>query len=634
MAQRELKLTIQAINNTKKKFDAVKGELKSLKGSASTASASMTGSISKSFNVMRVKAKSVFAAIRANWLATTASIVASVIIVRKAWDAAFAAARLEQSRLAFKNIAKGLGRDAEEAFAKINKASVGLISEEALVVAANRALAFKIPLEDIPKLLEISRAAAREMGLTTEFAFDKIVTGIGRASPLLIDDLGIKLKIGDANKKMAESLGKVVSQLTAQELGQAVLNETLAEGQEIVDRQNLSTLTSAENMQKAGVEATDLSSRLNSKLIPTFTRLSKLLIAMEPALNVLIDLLDLVALGFTKITNVLQIVNRSLNVLLIEPLALIEKGLNLLRGTNNTVWQDIAKDTRRGVAEAAKELAGFKEAIEEVSGTEIKTGSKSTTTPQTESGSISASVSTAIEKLRDLKEKAEVKLFQFRRKQSEGFAEFERGQAKSLEDFRRGLTKESANLARSQSESLLEFRRGQRIESEEKFGPVFSFGRQQFETEQAEKLKEFRRQQTIELQRAERNEIEKTAEFERQQAEQTAEKERQLSTQLFQFKRQQSEAQGAGKQPVTPGIIPARTTTIAPDFSRIIERFQGLQKETNELVREIRKPDKQQQKLKIEISVAKSADSRIAEVFLDLVQIKAEGEGLQILTVS
>ncbi len=93
----------------------------------------------------------------------------------------------------------------------------------------------------LPKLLEAGRAAALlnpSLG-DANFMFQSLITGIKRGSPMLIDNTGITLKIGEATDAYAASIGKSVTELTAQERSIAILRGTL----EGADR--LKTLTDA-----------------------------------------------------------------------------------------------------------------------------------------------------------------------------------------------------------------------------------------------------------------------------------------------------------------------------------------------------------------------------------------------------
>lgn len=87
-------------------------------------------------------------------------------------------------------------------------------------------------------LLEISKAASAlnpHLG-DTAFMYESITRGIKRNSPLILDNLGIVVKSGEANEEYAKQLGKTVQQLTAEEQQQALLNAVLKSGGRLVEQ--------------------------------------------------------------------------------------------------------------------------------------------------------------------------------------------------------------------------------------------------------------------------------------------------------------------------------------------------------------------------------------------------------------
>lgn len=202
-----------------------------------------------------------------NWVAAAATIGAAYMTAMKAWNLAEQAAKYEQSAAAFHSMATSMGKDATAEFKKIREASGGLIDTQALTEATNKALSLGIPIENIADLMIIARAKARDMGTDTSKAFSDIATGVGRASPLILDNLGLTLKVGTANEEMAKSLGKTVAELTDQEKKTAILNATLAAGKEAVERYDLSQKTTAENMQALKVTLSDLQLMLGQGIV-------------------------------------------------------------------------------------------------------------------------------------------------------------------------------------------------------------------------------------------------------------------------------------------------------------------------------------------------------------------------------
>ena len=83
---------------------------------------------------------------------------------------------------------------------------------------------------DFTTLMEIARAKAKNMGQTTTEAFNDIVTGLGRGSAPILDNLGIIVNATEANEEYAKSIGKTASQLTDAEKKQALINKVVSAG--------------------------------------------------------------------------------------------------------------------------------------------------------------------------------------------------------------------------------------------------------------------------------------------------------------------------------------------------------------------------------------------------------------------
>lgn len=89
-----------------------------------------------------------------------------------------------------------------------------------------------------PRILEIAKAASvlnPTLGDTT-FFFESLARGIKRTEYRLIDNLGLNVRVGEANRRYAESLGKTVLELTAMERQQAFLNEVLRVGDSLINQ--------------------------------------------------------------------------------------------------------------------------------------------------------------------------------------------------------------------------------------------------------------------------------------------------------------------------------------------------------------------------------------------------------------
>jgi hypothetical protein len=119
-----------------------------------------------------------------------------------------------------------------------------------------------------PELLEIAKAAQKlnpTLGDTT-FLYDSIATGIKRASPMILDNLGLTIKIGEANEKYAAKLGKAVDALTAEEQKMALLQETLRAGQVLIGQAGGNADSATDSFARMEAATKNLGDALKSKL--------------------------------------------------------------------------------------------------------------------------------------------------------------------------------------------------------------------------------------------------------------------------------------------------------------------------------------------------------------------------------
>jgi hypothetical protein len=122
----------------------------------------------------------------------------------------------------------------------------------------------------LPKLLQAGRAAALlnpSLG-DAEFMFQSLITGIKRGSPMLIDNTGIVLKLGEATEAYAASVGKSADDLTSQERSIAILRATLTGADTLIQQAggNLNSLTS--DLQGSKVASQELKTALGELFAP------------------------------------------------------------------------------------------------------------------------------------------------------------------------------------------------------------------------------------------------------------------------------------------------------------------------------------------------------------------------------
>lgn len=210
--------------------------------------------------------------IKTSWLALGAAVTASVIGIKKAFDFTKEAARFQQSMTAAR---MQFGVDADVMISKLREVSKGTISNADLIESANRAMALNVTkdLGKMTKLLEVARIRGQAMGLDTSQAFNDIVTGIGRGSPLILDNLGIITK-GWAEE--AKAAGVAMD-------AQFILNKVLADGAELLEKAGDNGITAAEKIQSFEAGISNLRLELGEALLPALAGMLK---TLKPLLDI------------------------------------------------------------------------------------------------------------------------------------------------------------------------------------------------------------------------------------------------------------------------------------------------------------------------------------------------------------
>lgn len=162
-----------------------------------------------------------------------AGMTAAIYTLKKAFDigadAAKLAGRLDDLRLAFNNLAKAQNLNADLMLTKMRAASKGLLDDISLLQLANNAMLLGMPVtaDEMALLVEAGRRLGKAMGIDAKQGVESLITGIGRQSKLMLDNLGIVVSVEKANADYAASLGKTADQLTEAEQKTAFYNAVM-----------------------------------------------------------------------------------------------------------------------------------------------------------------------------------------------------------------------------------------------------------------------------------------------------------------------------------------------------------------------------------------------------------------------
>ena len=162
------------------------------------------------------------------------------------------AASLEGIENAFNRIGS------KKVFDDLQKATAGTVSQLDLMKAAVQASNFQIPVEKLASLFEFARRRAKETGESVDYLVNSIVTGIGRKSPLILDNLGIsavrlreELKGVGVESATVGDITEIVGRIAQEEMGKM--------GEEVK--------SSADEVQRLAAEFDNLKISIGKKLI-------------------------------------------------------------------------------------------------------------------------------------------------------------------------------------------------------------------------------------------------------------------------------------------------------------------------------------------------------------------------------
>jgi len=139
------------------------------------------------------------------------------------------AAQLGPIEEAFEGIAESSGKSADELMDAFRRQSGGLIRNTDLMKSYNMAASLVSDdfANELPNamnyLSRVSAATGEDMG----FLMDSLVRGVGRVSPMILDNLGVQVDLTAATEAYAESVGKTAKELTKSEQQMAIFDAVM-----------------------------------------------------------------------------------------------------------------------------------------------------------------------------------------------------------------------------------------------------------------------------------------------------------------------------------------------------------------------------------------------------------------------
>lgn len=209
-------------------------------------------------------------------IATGAALITGeIVILKKAFDFGKEGAAVLQAGESWDTLLEKIGA-APDLLNQLRTASRGtiddlkLMNSTSLLLAGTQGDLATALASASPHLVEIAKAAQKlnpSLGDTT-FLYDSLARGIKRSSPLILDNLGLIIKVEEANRAYAESLGISADKLTAEQQKIALLNEVMRAGNVLIDQAGGNVDSATDAFSRMEVSVTNAGNALKTKFAP------------------------------------------------------------------------------------------------------------------------------------------------------------------------------------------------------------------------------------------------------------------------------------------------------------------------------------------------------------------------------
>jgi hypothetical protein len=195
-------------------------------------------------------------------------------------------AKLEGMEKAFNTLSGG-GALASNAVNKLTDATDGTVSKMDLFKQANNAMILGVTKnsDEMAQMFDIAQRLGEALGRDTASSIESLITGIGRQSRLMLDNIGIIVDTKKAYKDYANELSKSVDELTDAEKKQAFFNATMESATLKASKLNKEEENASKAFQRLSADLDNASARLGEHFTPLAIEASKALSGLAKSID-------------------------------------------------------------------------------------------------------------------------------------------------------------------------------------------------------------------------------------------------------------------------------------------------------------------------------------------------------------
>jgi|5B_taG_2_1085324.scaffolds.fasta_scaffold01041_9 hypothetical protein len=179
------------------------------------------------------------------------------------------ATKLKNMETAFDSLT-GASESSAAGIAKLRSATRGTVSDFDLLQQANNAMILGVTknTNEMSHMFDMAKRLGDALGRDTASSVESLITGIGRQSRMMLDNIGIVVKADDAYRDYAKELNKTAGELTDTEKKQAFLNATLAAAEDKVKKLPPTTKKASDQFNKFGATMRNLGLEIGTGIAP------------------------------------------------------------------------------------------------------------------------------------------------------------------------------------------------------------------------------------------------------------------------------------------------------------------------------------------------------------------------------
>lgn len=170
---------------------------------------------------------------------------------------------------------EGITGDADAMLAALQKGSQGMITNKDLMMSYNLAaqLVGKQFADQLPDAMQYLTKVASATGQDMGFMMDSLVKGVGRMSPMILDNLGIQVSLADATARAAEMFGVEAEELTKAQQQAGMMDVVLEKLKTNTASMPEVAGAAAQGWAALGIQFKNIKDRIGLALVPALNSL-------------------------------------------------------------------------------------------------------------------------------------------------------------------------------------------------------------------------------------------------------------------------------------------------------------------------------------------------------------------------